>query len=86
MITLKDACQKVLSKHPDEYIHAVNEYEQAYEFVLLNKGEQMTETIGFLFTTIVNKKTGNITEGQLLGEYGFGETFKHYTREELERL
>ena len=80
MTNLKEACQKVLPKHPNEYIHVVNEYEQAYEFVLLNKGEQMTPTTGLLFAPIVNKETGDITEDLILGEYGPGKTFKQYNQ------
>lgn len=87
MISLKDACQKVLSNHPDEYIHIVNEYDGIYEFVLLKKGERITETTGLLFAPIVNKQTGEIIEGFLLGEYTFGnEILKQHTHSQLERL
>ena len=35
MITLKEAYNKVLSKHSKEYVHHVNEYNNYYQFILL---------------------------------------------------
>ena len=87
MIGIKDACRKILSAHPNEYIHTVNEYDDIYEFVLLNKGEQVSDTIGLIFAPVMDKLTGEITEGLLLGERTFNkEPLKQYTDKDIKGL
>ena len=86
MITLKEACQTILSTHPNKYIHVVNEYEKVYAFVLMNKGELVNESTGLLFFTTVDKETGLITDRV----WGIDDTvqgdYKQYTQEDLENL
>ena len=86
MISLKDACQKILSRHPDEYIHVVNEYETVYAFILLNKGEKSEDCTGIFFASTVDKQTGEIEDDRLLIEDIFSGDFKQYTRKDLEGL
>lgn len=86
MITIKDAYQKILSKHPDEYVHVANEYESVYGFILLHKRELATDTLGLLMFSTVDKHTGNITDDLLLGEGGLNGPYKQYTQKDLEGL
>ena len=86
MIKLKEAYQNMLSKYPDKYVHVVNEYESVYEFLLVNKGEEVTENTCFMFTTDMDKQTGVITDGLLgMGDKDLN-NYKQYTQKELERL
>lgn len=86
MISLKDACKKVLSEHPGKYIHVVNEYDEVYAFILMNDGEQVTETTGILVPTTVYKETGEMTDDLWLYEDVFQGDYKQYTRQDIERL
>ena len=60
MITLKEAYNKVLYKHPKEYVHHVNEYNNYYQFILLNEGEKITDNLFIFNTPAVNKQTGEL--------------------------
>lgn len=86
MIEIKEAYCKVLKKHPNEFVHVVNEFKDNYAFLLLNKGEIVGPATFFCDYTVVNKETGNITEEVPMFEDIFQGDFKQYTREELERL
>ena len=86
MIGLKEACNKILSNHPGEYIHVVNEFETVYAFVLLNEGETI-DTIDCLITfSTVDKRTGEISDGLLGYEDVFQSEYRQYTREDLRGL
>lgn len=86
MISLKEACQKILSRHPGEYIHVVNEYSDGYEFILLNEGEEMTNAVGLILCSTVNKHTGEIQNNLLAHEVSYEGEYKQYTRNEIEGL
>ena len=86
MINLKEACRLVLSKHPGEYIHVVNEYENAYEFILLNKDEEPDEFISILCATVINKQTGQIKDSLLGMDPTCQGRYKQYAKEELEGM
>ena len=90
MITLKDACKKVLSEHPGQYIHVVNEFEEAYAFVLLNEGEDIRGVTGILIPTTVYKETGEMTDDLLFYEKFYEDVlqgnYKQYKQEELRNL
>ena len=62
MITLDEACASILSKYPSEYIHNINEYDEVYQFFMMNNNEVITDTTFFCTTPIVDKKTGGIIE------------------------
>ena len=62
MITLKEAYNKVLSKHSKEYVHHVNEYNNYYQFILLNKGEKITDGTFIFNTPAVSKQTGELID------------------------
>lgn len=60
MITANKAYQIVTTNHPNEYVHAMNEHESYYSFILLNKGEKI-ENVTFIFwVTIIDKRTGSM--------------------------
>lgn len=86
MIGLKEACQVILKEHPNEYIHVVNEYEDAFQFCMLNKGEEITDTTFIFWTPTVYKSDGRIDESvhildrKLLGKY------TQHTREEIDSI
>lgn len=86
MISLKDACQKVLSEHPGKYIHVVNEFDDVYAFILMNNGEQVTGTTGILVPTTVYKETGEMTDELLGYEDVFQGEYKQYKQEKLRDL
>ena len=86
MINLKEACQIILSKHPGKGIHVVNEWENVFEFILLNKEEIGSKPSGILPISTVNKKTGEVTDNLWGYEDVFQGDYKHYTHSDLERL
>ena len=53
MITLDEACASILSKYPSKYIHNINEYDEAYQFFMMNNNEVITDTTFFCTTPIV---------------------------------
>lgn len=84
MITLKDAAALVLSKHPDKYIHVVNEYDDWYQFVLLNNGETVGPMTFIFYTPAVNKHTGVLNdEATIMDDFTEGD-YKQYTKEDIE--
>lgn len=62
MITLKEACEKILAAHPNEYIWVVNEYEKAYQFALLHNDETISPYTCFCDTPGVMKEDGRVDE------------------------
>lgn len=86
MIELKKACQNILSRYPGKYIHAVNEFESVYAFILLNEGEKIEECTGILPFTVMDKQTEQITENLIGFEDVLQGEYKQYTRKELEGL
>ena len=86
MINLKEACQIISSKYPGEYIHVVNEFETVFGFILLKKGENISEITGILPVSTVNKKTGEVTDNLWGYEDVFQGDYKQYTQSDLERL
>ena len=86
MVDLKQACDKVLSVHPGEYIHVVNEYEDAYQFILLNEGEEMTGATFVFNTPGVIKSTGILIDDACDMDDIFKGDYKQYTRSDIERL
>jgi hypothetical protein len=86
MITLKDAVELVLSKHPDQYIHGVNEYDDWYQFILLNKGETIGPMTFIFHTPAVNKRTGVLNnEATIMDDFTEGD-YKQYSKEDIESL
>lgn len=93
MVTLKEACFKVMSEQPDMYITAVNDCGDIYEFILMFKGEKWTYwTNPFMIPrATVNKQTGKYektdldTETNTRGEL-YDENTIHYSQEEIEKL
>lgn len=86
MIGLKEACQVILKRHPNEYIHVVNEYEDAFQFCMLNNGEELTDTTTIFWTPTVYKSDGRIDEKiHILDDKLNGEYIQH-TRDEIESL
>lgn len=87
MITLKEACKIVLSKHPLEYIHCVNEYDETYQFILGTKGEKFTNGSSGLFDTPgIYKNTGELKDDAWLGDDIFKGDYKQYSSEDLDKL
>lgn len=86
MIGLREACQEILKKHPDEYIHVVNEYEDAFQFCMLNKGEDATDTTFIFWTPTVYKSDGRIDEEIHILDDKLNGEFTQYTREEIESI
>ena len=82
MVDLKEACRIALSESPDDYIHVVNEYEDAYEFILLKKGSSIGD-YSFVIPSTVDKRTGEFRRDDGWSHDG---SYKQYTREELERF
>lgn len=87
MITLKEACKKILEARPNQYIHGVNEYKNAFEFIMVPNGYTREDLGGTLCTDAVDKKDGLVWE-TLLGDKDFfeGDYYKQYTAEDLEKL
>lgn len=86
MIDLKTACQNILSKYPNKYIHVVNEFDNVYGFILLNKEEKINECTGIFKITAMDKQTGQIMDDLLGFEAIFEGDYKQYTQKELERI
>lgn len=86
MITLKEACEKVLAAHPNEYIWVVNEYEKAYQFDLMNNGEEVGPYTCFCDTTGVMKEDGSIDETLTVIDPIFKGEHKHYSHDYIENL
>lgn len=86
MVSLKQAYQNVLNKHPDEYVHCVNEFEGCYAFILLNKGEVAEGVTFFCEYTVVNKESGKMFEHVWIVDDMVQGDYKQYTKSDLERL
>lgn len=58
MISLEKAYQKITSEFPNKYVYRVNEFEEFYDFVMLNNGEKMTSDFFWPFFTAIFKADG----------------------------
>jgi hypothetical protein len=86
MVSLKEACQKVLARHPKEYIHLVNEYKDVYEFSLRNKGEKAEGMTVEYDVPVVDKKNGKLIDPVSVLDKRLQGDYKQYTVSDLERL
>lgn len=86
MITLKEACKKVLAAHPNEYIWVVNEYEKAYQFAMLNNDETVGPYTFFGITPGVIKKEGWLDNELSAADPIFNGDYKQYDKEYIENL
>lgn len=89
MITIKEACNKVLSENPGMHILKVSEKEDYYAFLTCNEnGEEIFDST----SRRVYKDSGNYKE--LIGlydiikedGYNVAPTIKEYSREEIEEI
>lgn len=62
MITPYDAYKKIVSDNPDKYVHVMNEYDDRYTFVLINKDEEVCDTTFVFWISVMDKHTGRIEE------------------------
>lgn len=86
MFGLKEACQKVLTKHPGEYIHIVNEFNDSYQFVLLNNGEDANSVSCIYWSPAIIKSNGELIDDAYFGHPIFQGEYTQYTRTEIENL
>ncbi len=86
MVNLTEACQIILATHPNEYIHVVNEYENVFQFILLNKGEEVTDTTFVFWTPTINKIDGKCIEDVCGIEDVFQGEYTQYSRDEIESI
>lgn len=86
MVSLKEACLKVLHAHPDEYIQIVNEYTDVFQFGLLNVGEKMSSQTAIICSPAVIKATGKLIDDTYFGHPIFQGEYTQYTREEIESI
>lgn len=85
MITLKEACKKILEARPNQYIHCVNEYEETFAFVMVPNGYTRDDLGGTLCADAVDKKNGHVRE-TWFGDELFQGDYKQYTAKDLEGL
>lgn len=85
MITLKDACKKILAARPNQYIHCVNEFEKAFAFVMVPEGMTRLEMGGTFYADAVDKEDGAVRKTWMDDEL-FQGNYKQYSRSEIERL
>ena len=85
MITLKEACQKMLAARPGEYIYLVNEFKESFEFIMVPDGMKRTDMGGTLCSDAVDKKDGKVRD-TWAGDELFQGDYKQYTMEDLEGL
>lgn len=86
MITLKEACKKVLAAHPNEYIWVVNEYEKAYQFSMLNNDETVGPYTFFFNTPGIMKENGDLNNDLCIVDDIFKGEHKHYSHNYIENL
>jgi hypothetical protein len=86
MVSLKEACDKILKANPGQYIHVVNEYKDVYQFVLLNEGESIRYVTFIPYTPAIMKDTGECLMDVCGSEEIFNGDYKQYTASDLERL
>lgn len=76
----------VLKKHENEYIHAVNEFDNAYQFVLLNNGEDPSTVSCVYWSPAVVKSTGELIDDAYFGHPIFQGEYIQHTRDEIESM
>ena len=77
ILTLKEACELVLSKHPGKRISLVNEYDKVYQFVLTNKNERRIDMTIICHTPCVIKNTGVLMDDELANSSYFKSKIIH---------
>ena len=86
MITLKNAISLVMRAHPDEEIQVVNEYNEAFQFILLPKGEEIG-SMSFVYNTPgVDKVTGELLDGANMLSKCFIGNYRQYSKKDIESL
>ncbi len=78
MVALYEATKKVLSMHPNEYVHVVNEYKDVYQFMLMTVGEDVTGTTFIARTPAVNKRTGEVIDNACIVDDMFQGDYKQH--------
>ena len=86
MTTLLDACKLVLSKHPDQKIHVVNEYKDVYQFMTINKNEVVGPYTFFGDTPYVIKQTGELIEEASITDSVFDGDFNQHFASEIKGI
>lgn len=86
MVSLKEAYQKVIYAHPDEYVHCINEFKDCFAFILLNKGEDAKGVTFFSEYTVVKKESGQILEHIFIIDDMVQGEYKQYTKSDLDTL
>ena len=87
MISLKDACEKVLAIHPKEYINCVNKYEKAYQFVLFDKEYEGIHGCPLIINTPgIIIESGELIDDACCMDDIFEGPYKQYDRSDLEKL
>lgn len=85
MTSLVDACRKVLAQNPNKYIHCVNEFDDVYQFIMLNNGENNEGVSIICDTPMIDKKSGVLKDGTMLDAFKMGE-YTQYSRDEIESI
>ncbi len=85
MTELIEACRKVLNKKPNKYIHCVNEFDNVYQFVMLDNGVDIKDVSFVCNTPMIDKRSGKLMGGTMLDALKMGDYIQH-TREEIESL
>lgn len=85
MIGLMEACQRVLDKNPNKHIHCVNEFDDLYQFIMINDGESIEEVSFICDTPMISKKSGELKDGTILDSFKMGD-YVQYTREQIESI
>lgn len=86
MVTLKEACETIRKVHPNRYIYAVNESENAFDFITVPNGWKREDCQSTLLVDLVDKRTGEYELTNVLDERIDFDHYKQYTQEEIERL
>lgn len=85
MTELTEACRRVLKENPNKYIHCVNEFDDVYQFVMLDNGVDVEDVSFVCDTPMINKKSGELVNGTMLDAFELGD-YVQYTRTEIERM
>lgn len=85
MVTLKQACDIVLSEFPHQYIIQVNEFEDEFAFVMMNVGEIGGPSI-IVEWPVVMKHDGKLRPAVDFINDEFDRDFLVHTKEEIEEL
>lgn len=86
MTTLQEAIAIVKKAHPNEYIHAVNEHRDVFQFILLDNGTKMDKYTFVWNTPLVSKQTGKLDDTAYLWDERCSGDYKQYSKDDLEGL